>query len=51
MDANGTIAAASPQHMQALELANRVRLARATLKRRVGAGDLTAAEVVVTCPW
>ncbi|MDX6650137.1 MAG: hypothetical protein QOJ97_2088, partial [Solirubrobacteraceae bacterium] len=30
MDAIGTIAAA-PQHMQALELANRVRLARATL--------------------
>ncbi len=51
MDAIGTIAAASPQHMQALELANRVRLARATLKRRVGAGDLTAAEVVVRCPW
>jgi len=51
MDANGTTAAASPQHMQALELANQVRLARATLKRRVGAGELTAAEVVVTCPW
>ncbi len=50
MDAIGTIAAA-PQHMQALELANRVRLARATLKRRVGTGDLTAAEVIVTCPW
>ena len=51
MDANGTIAAASPQHMQALRMANEVRLARATLKRRVGGGDLTAAEVVVTCPW
>jgi hypothetical protein len=51
MDANGTTAAASPQHMKALELANQVRLARATLKRRVGAGELTAAEVVVTCPW
>jgi hypothetical protein len=51
MDANGTIAAAPPQHMQALELANRVRLARAALKRRVGTGDLTAAEVIVTCPW
>jgi hypothetical protein len=32
MDANGTIAAA-PQHMQALELANQVRLARAAMKR------------------
>ncbi|MDX6672391.1 MAG: hypothetical protein QOI91_2754 [Solirubrobacteraceae bacterium] len=50
MDAIGTIAAA-PQHMQALELANRVRLARATLKRRVGSDDLTAAEVIVACPW
>jgi len=50
MDAIGTIAAA-PQHMQALELANRVRLARATLKRRVGTGDLSVAEVIVTCPW
>jgi hypothetical protein len=51
MDATGTIAAAAPQHMQALELANRVRLARASLKRRVGTGEISAAEVVVTCPW
>ena len=52
MDANGTIAAAPrQQHMQALELANRVRLARATLKRRVGTGELAVAEVIVTCPW
>ena len=50
MDATGTIAAA-PQHMQALELANRVRLARAALKRRVGASETTAAEVIVRCPW
>ena len=50
MDVNATIAAA-PQHMQALELANRVRLARAELKRRVGRGEVTASEVVVTCPW
>jgi hypothetical protein len=52
MDAIGTIAAApQQQHMQALELANRVRLARASLKRRVGTGDLPAAEVIVACPW
>jgi hypothetical protein len=51
MDANATIAAAPPQHMQALELANRVRLARADLKRRVATGQLEAAEVIVTCPW
>jgi hypothetical protein len=50
MDANPTIAAA-PQHMQALEHANRVRLARAELKRRVGRDQVSAAEVVVTCPW
>jgi hypothetical protein len=50
MDANATIPAA-PQHMQALELANRVRLARAELKRCIGRGQVTAAEVVVTCPW
>lgn len=48
MDPNGTIA---PQHMQALEQANRVRLARAALKRRIGTGDLAAAEVIVACPW
>jgi hypothetical protein len=50
MDANATIAAA-PQHMQALEMANRVRLARAELKRRIAGGLLSAAEVVVSCPW
>jgi hypothetical protein len=49
MDATATIAPA-PQHMQALEMANRVRLARAELKRKVSGCHLTAAEVVVTCP-
>jgi hypothetical protein len=42
---------AGPQHMLALERANRVRLARAALKRRIAAGDLDAAEVVLTCQW
>jgi hypothetical protein len=37
--------------MQALQQANRVRLARAELKRRVGEGETTVAEVVLTCPW
>ena len=46
-----TIAAAAPQHMRALELANRVRLARAELKRRIATGEHSAAEVIVTCPW
>ena len=40
-----------PQHMLALERANRVRLARAALKRRVASGELDAAEVILTCPW
>jgi hypothetical protein len=41
----------APQHMQALAHANRVRLARASLKRAVLAGDLDVAEVVRACPW
>jgi hypothetical protein len=41
----------APQHMRALERANRVRLARAELKRAVARGDLDAAEVVRDCPW
>jgi hypothetical protein len=40
-----------PQHMLALERANRVRLARAALKRKVAAGKIDAAEVVLSCPW
>jgi hypothetical protein len=39
------------QHLRALEYANRVRLARARMKRSVAAGELSAAEVVLTCPW
>jgi len=37
--------------MLALERANRVRLARAALKRKVAAGEIDPAEVVLTCPW
>lgn len=44
-------ATAQPQHMQALEHANRVRLARAALKRSVASGDTSAAEVIRDCPW
>jgi hypothetical protein len=40
-----------PQHLRALEHANRVRLARAELKRRVASGDTRVAEVVIECPW
>src|SRR4051794_26204894 len=39
-----------PQHLQALQRANEVRLARAALKRRVASGDLTAADVILACP-
>lgn len=42
---------AAPQHLRALQHANRVRLARAELKRRVAAAELSAAEVVSECPW
>ena len=41
----------APQHMQALARANRVRLARAELKRSIARGDVEAAEVVGECPW
>ena len=40
-----------PQHLEALEHANRVRLARAALKREVGSGKINAHEVVRSCPW
>jgi hypothetical protein len=40
-----------PQHLQALERANAVRLARAELKRRVAEGEISAAEVVLSSPW
>jgi hypothetical protein len=37
--------------MQALARANRVRLARADLKRQISDGEVSVAEVVLTCPW
>jgi hypothetical protein len=43
--------APAPQHMQALAQANKVRLARAELKRQVGDGELSVADVVLECPW
>ena len=42
---------AEQQHLRALEYANRVRLARARMKRSSAAGELTAADVVLSCPW
>lgn len=40
-----------PQHMRALAQANRVRLARAQLKRSIGRGDVDVADVIRECPW
>lgn len=40
-----------PQHLKALERANRVRLARAELKRRIAEGEVSAAEVILSSPW
>ena len=45
------MADAGPQHLRALERANRVRLARAALKRQVAAGDRSVAEVIMASPW
>ncbi|MFN2615651.1 MAG: hypothetical protein ABR581_00850 [Thermoleophilaceae bacterium] len=46
-----TTNAAQEQQLRALEFANRVRLARARMKRKVAAGELTAAEVILSSPW
>lgn len=39
------------QHLRALEHANRVRLARAEMKRMVATGETSAADVVLDNPW
>ena len=42
---------AAPQHLMALRRANEVRLARAELKRKIATQELSAAQVVLECPW
>ena len=42
---------AAPQHLRALEHANKVRLARAQLKRQIADQELSVVEVIVGCPW
>jgi hypothetical protein len=42
---------AAPQHLRALEQANKVRLARADLKRRIAVQQTSVVDVVVECPW
>jgi len=51
MNATATVAPAGPQHLRALERANKVRLARAELKRRVATGGVEVADVILECPW
>ena len=51
MGNSAVVGASQEQHLRALEYANRVRLARARMKRMIGAGELSAAEVVLSCPW
>jgi hypothetical protein len=51
MGKSATVDAGQEQHLRALEYANRVRLARARMKRQVAAGELSVAEVVLSCPW
>jgi hypothetical protein len=46
-----TATAPAPQHMRALAQANRVRLARAELKRQVAEGETSVAAIVLDRPW
>ena len=46
-----TAAPEPPQRLRALERANEVRLARAELKRRIAEKQVSAAEIILRCPW
>src|SRR3954451_7749764 len=48
---NSATVGSEQQHLRALEYANRVRLARARMKRKITAGELPAGEGLLTCPW
>jgi hypothetical protein len=50
-DAPATTIAPAPQHIQALQRANEVRLARAELKRQVAEGVVPVGNVIAECPW
>jgi hypothetical protein len=45
-----TMVTPEPQRLQALARANKVRLARAELKRRIADGGVSAADVILDCP-
>jgi hypothetical protein len=47
---NATQMRTAPQRLRALEHANTIRLARAELKRRIAAGGVSAADVILECP-
>jgi hypothetical protein len=44
-------AVGSQQHLRARERANRVRLARAELKRQIASSEVSASQVILDCPW
>jgi len=44
-------ASGGQQHLLALARANRVRLARAELKRQIAAEEISASQVILDCPW
>src|SRR5215217_4954511 len=48
---SATATAPAAQHMRALAQANRVRLARAELKRQVADGETSVADVVLSSRW
>jgi hypothetical protein len=48
---SGMIDVQTRQRVEALGRANRVRQARAEVKRRIADGDVSAAEVILLHPW
>jgi hypothetical protein len=51
MESINGIVTGAPQHLRALEHANRVRLARAELKRGIASGSVRVPDVVLESPW
>ena len=51
MLSNAIVDDQAQQQLLALRQANRVRVARAELKRKVAKEELSVAEVIVACPW
>ncbi len=51
MLSNAVVDDQAQQQLVALRQANRVRVARAELKRKVAKEELSVAEIVVSCPW